>query len=81
MTVTLWTSWSEARNPIRRDFFDQYPTAEGTQLDDLPSNAGHCGVCHFDFDGGGARNPYGLAIQGGLENGLSNIQAILAIEG
>jgi hypothetical protein len=72
---------AEARNPIRRDFFDLYPVADGTQIDNLPSNAGHCGVCHFDFDGGGARNPYGLGIQAGLEGGLSNEQAILAIEG
>jgi hypothetical protein len=68
-----------ARNPIRRTFFDVYPVAEGTQLDDLPSNAGHCGVCHFDFDGGGPRNPHGLAIEVGLNNGLSNLDAILAV--
>ncbi|MCK4537834.1 MAG: T9SS type A sorting domain-containing protein, partial [Candidatus Krumholzibacteria bacterium] len=41
-------------------------------------NSGHCGVCHFDFDGGGQRNPYGLAIEIGLNNGLSNDDAILA---
>jgi hypothetical protein len=69
-----------ARNPIRRTFFGIYPVAEGTQLDDLPSNAGHCGVCHFDFDGGGPRNPFGLGVEVGLGNGLSNEQAILAIE-
>ena len=69
-----------ARNPIRRTFFGLFPVAEGTQLDDLPSNAGHCGVCHFDFDGGGPRNPFGLGVEVGLGNGLSNEQAILAIE-
>ena len=70
----------EARNPIRRTFFDNYTNAKGTHLDDLPSNAGHCGVCHFDFDGGGARNAYGLGVEVGLGNGLSNLDAILAIE-
>ena len=70
-----------ARNPIRRDFFDLYPQAENTQLDDLPSNAGHCGVCHFDFDGGGARNPYGSSIEVGIQGGLTNTQAIQAVEG
>jgi hypothetical protein len=70
-----------ARNPIRRTFFDVYPVAEGTQLDNLPSNAGHCGVCHFDFDGGGPRNPYGLGVEVGLNNGLSNLDAILAVDG
>jgi hypothetical protein len=71
---------AHARNPIRRTFFDTYPVAEGTQLDDLPSNAGHCGVCHFDFGGGGPRNSYGLSVEVGLNNGLSNAEAILAIE-
>lgn len=70
----------QARNPIRRTFFDTYPVAAGTQLDDLPSNPGHCGVCHFDFDGGGPRNPYGLSVEVGLNNGLTNQQAILAIQ-
>ena len=74
-------SGSDARNPIRNAFFGAYPSAETTQLDDLPSNAGHCGVCHFDFDGGGARNPYGLGIEIGLNGGLTNEQAILALEG
>ncbi len=70
----------EARNPIRREFFNHYPTAKNTHLDDLPSNSGHCGVCHFDFDGGGPRNAYGLGVEIGLGNGLSNLEAILAIE-
>jgi hypothetical protein len=70
-----------ARNPIRRTFFDTYPNAAGTQLDDLPSNSGHCGVCHFDFNGGGPRNAYGVQVEVGLNNGLSNQDAILAIDG
>jgi hypothetical protein len=75
------TATVSARNPIRRTFFDVYPVAEGTQLDNLPSNAGHCGVCHFDFDGGGPRNPYGLSVEVGLNNGLTNLDAILAVDG
>ena len=81
LCLVLASASAQARNPIRRTFFDVYPAAEGTQLDDLPSNAGHCGVCHFDFDGGGPRNPYGLSIEVGLNNGLSNLDAILAVEG
>jgi cytochrome c553 len=69
-----------ARPPIRKAFFSLYPVAVGTQLDNLPSNTGHCGVCHFDFNGGGPRNPYGLGIQVGISNGLSNTDAILAIQ-
>ncbi|MBN1504982.1 MAG: hypothetical protein JW952_07970, partial [Candidatus Eisenbacteria bacterium] len=69
-----------ARAPIRKTFFATYPVATGTQLDNLPSNAGHCGVCHFDFNGGGPRNPYGLGVEVGIGNGLTNEQAILAIQ-
>jgi hypothetical protein len=53
----------QARNPIRRAFFNVYTSAQGTRLDDLPSNSGHCGVCHYDFDGGGTRNWYGAAVE------------------
>lgn len=81
LTLTLLAAATvDARNPIRNTFFGAYPVAEGTQLDNLPSNAGHCGICHFDFDGGGPRNPYGLGIEVGLNGGLSNLEAILAIE-
>ncbi len=69
-----------ARKPIRNTFFDIYPEAVGTQIDNLPSNSGHCGICHFDFNGGGPRNPYGLAVEVGLNNGLSNLEAIVAID-
>lgn len=82
LSVALFTTTLFARNPIRRTFFnDVYPTALQSQLDDLPSNSGHCGACHFDFDGGGQRNPYGLSIEIGLGNGLSNLEAILAVDG
>jgi hypothetical protein len=74
---------AEARNPYRRAFFSVYPTAEGTRLDDLPSNAGHCGVCHFDFDGSGTRNPYGLTVQVALNSGNygTTEEAILSLDG
>ncbi len=71
---------ASARNPIRTTFFDTYPVADNTQLDDLPSSTKHCGVCHFDFDGGGPRNPYGLGIEVGLGGGLSAAEAMMAIE-
>ena len=60
-----------------RTFFSLYPEADGTQLSDLPSNASHCGVCHYDFDGGGPRNSFGLAVEVGIQGGLSNEAAIL----
>ena len=69
-----------ARNPIRSDFFARYPNAAGTQLDGLPSDSKHCGVCHFDFAGGGPRNPYGLGIEGGIGAGLSPDSAMALIE-
>jgi hypothetical protein len=70
----------EARPPIRSAFFSKYPIAVNTQVDDLPSNSNHCGVCHFDFNGGGTRNPYGVAIEALIQLGLSNQDAMTAIE-
>jgi hypothetical protein len=63
LAIAVLAVQSDARPPIRKAFFTVYPSAVGTRLDDLPSNSGHCGVCHFDFNGGGPRNPYGLAVQ------------------
>jgi len=56
------------RPTIRASFFSAYPNAVGTHLDDLPSIAGHCGVCHYRFTGGSTRNPYGAAIEAELPN-------------
>jgi hypothetical protein len=53
----------DARNPYRKAFFQAYPSAKGSVLDDVPSHSGHCGVCHYDFSGGGTRNLYGLAVE------------------
>lgn len=80
LAVFLAAPVAEARNPIRNTFLNIYPNATNTQLDDLPSRQNHCGVCHFDFAGGGTRNPYGLGVEVGLNSGLNNSQAILAIE-
>jgi len=76
LVASLFSLSANARPPIRSAFFTEYPNAVGTQLDNLPSNAKHCGVCHFDFDGGGPRNPYGLAIEVRINNGMTNTQAI-----
>jgi len=78
--LVLLPEMGEARNPIRRSLFNRYPVLDNTQLDDLPSNSGHCGACHFDFDGGGARNPYGLAIEVRLNAGFSNDAAVADVE-
>lgn len=55
-----------AKPEIRAAFFANYPGAIGTPIETLPSNANHCGVCHLNFNGGGTRNPYGLAVQNAL---------------
>ena len=68
---------AQARNNIRRNFFDAYPSAVGSRLDSVPSHSTHCGVCHFDFAGGGPRNPYGLAI----EATDRTVEAILGLDG
>ncbi|RKZ12536.1 hypothetical protein DRQ50_11820, partial [bacterium] len=78
--LLLIAAVASARNPIRRSFFNRYAAAEETQLDDLISNSGHCGVCHFDFDGGGPRNPYGVSIEARLAAGRSNDEAVADVE-
>ena len=54
---------ADAKQPIRDGFFTFYPSAVGTTLDTVPSHPGHCGVCHYDFNGGGTRNLYGQAVE------------------
>ena len=72
--------FAEARPPIRKAFFAIYTDAVGTVLDTVPSNPGHCGVCHYDFNGGGPRNLYGSAIQAIYDtNGGDATAAILAV--
>jgi hypothetical protein len=75
----LWSPQALANPNIRGVFFNTvFPAAKGTQLDNLPSRAGHCGVCHYNFQGGGDPwNPFGLAIKqkggfGGGTTGISN---------
>lgn len=60
---------------IRNAFFQNYPSAVGTVLDTVPSQPGHCGVCHYKFTGGGPRNPYGEAVK----NAGANSNAIWQI--
>ncbi|MHC4908934.1 MAG: multiheme c-type cytochrome, partial [Planctomycetota bacterium] len=76
------TSAVPAKQNIRDAFFNVYPNALGSALDTLPSHAVHCGMCHYDFSGGGARNPYGLLLEEALENFPSNQkeQAVMSIE-
>ncbi len=75
---------ADARQNIRSAFFDAYPSAVGTAIETLPSHTEHCGVCHYDFAGGGARNPYGLTIEAALPSFPSNPngrrQAIQSVE-
>jgi len=76
---------SQARNNIRDAFFDVYPGALGSALETVPSYPDHCGACHYDFGGGGTRNPYGLALEAALPNFNSNPAgrraAVQSIEG
>ncbi|MHC5012519.1 MAG: hypothetical protein ACYTG6_16505, partial [Planctomycetota bacterium] len=61
--LLVWSANSAAKNPIRNAFFNTYPDAAGTQLATLPSNTDHCGMCHYDFNGGGPRNAYGRRVE------------------
>ena len=74
----------QARQNIRDAFFTVYSDAVGSPIDTVPSRPSHCGVCHFDFAGGGARNPYGLAVEAALPGFPSNPngrrQAIISVQ-
>ena len=66
LALTLLPGVPMQANPnIRKAFFETlFTNAVGTVLDNLPSRAGHCGVCHYDFQSGGDPwNPFGLAIK------------------
>ncbi len=54
---------AQAKREYRQGFFDAFPSAVGSVLDDVPSRTGHCGVCHYDFSGGGTKNPFGERVQ------------------
>jgi len=69
-----------ARPPIRKAFFNAYPSVVGSRLDNLPSHSTHCGVCHYDFNGGGPRNPFGIAVGNALGTTASTEQDILSIQ-
>ena len=75
---------AEARNNIRDAFFTVYSDAVGTPIETVPSQPGHCGVCHYDFTGGGTRNPYGARLEAALPSFPSNPngrrQAVQSIE-
>ncbi|MGE0480238.1 MAG: Ig-like domain-containing protein [Phycisphaerae bacterium] len=76
VALSLLATDAAARNPIRNNFFAAYPQALGTRLDSVPSNAAHCGLCHYDFDGGGPRNPYGQAIEATPNRSAAEILAL-----
>ena len=66
LVLLLVSDPAHAKPEIREGFFLAYPSAIGSVLDDVPSNIEHCGACHFRFNGGGPRNPFGLAVENRL---------------
>jgi mono/diheme cytochrome c family protein len=69
-----------AKNPIRSDFFDYYPSVDGTILSSRTDGANHCGLCHFDFNGGGDRNDFGSRLEALRSAGNTNDQAFAIME-
>ncbi len=59
LAALLLPTAAAARPTIRTSFFNAYPELVNTRLRVLPSNTDHCGVCHYDFNGAGPKNPYG----------------------
>lgn len=74
LTLIAGATHLDAKNPYRKEFFNYYPGLNGTQLDNLPSNTGHCGLCHYNFDGGGDRNLYGAAFEAKPHGSASEMQ-------
>lgn len=75
LLVGLSSITVQANPKIRTIFFNTYPQTVGSKLDNVPSKSGHCGVCHYNFTGGGDPwNPYGQAIRdiGGGQSNASN---------
>lgn len=68
MALAFNASQVLARPTIRTSFFAVYPNAVGTTIETVPSHSNHCGQCHFDFSGGGQRNPYGVRLGNVLGN-------------
>ena len=73
-----------SRNNIRDAFFTVYPNAVDSAIETVPSQVNHCGACHYDFTGGGTRNPYGVRLEAALPNFGNNPRgkrdAVLSIE-
>jgi hypothetical protein len=85
MVLTLFSPEDLLGRPtIRSSFFAAYPVAVGSRLDDVPSIADHCGVCHLAFTGAGPKNPYGNALATAIpqfpNNDAGRQQAMHAIE-
>lgn len=74
-TLLINVPAASGRQTYRRNFFNAYPQAVGTRLDVL-NGSQHCGVCHYNFNGGGARNPYGLAVEATPNRSVSEILAL-----
>ena len=71
---------ADAKNPIRSDFFDYYPAADGTVLSSRADETNHCGMCHWDFNGGGDRNHYGSRVEFYRDAGNTSEEAFALIE-
>ena len=80
LAVLIVADAANARNPFRRNFFAAFPSAVGSRLHDLPGQSGHCGVCHYDFNGGGPRNPFGLAVEATPNRSEAEILALAGID-
>jgi hypothetical protein len=68
LIAALLRGGAYARPNIRDAFFSVYPNAVGTTIETVPSQPNHCGVCHYEFTGGGTRNPYGARLEAVLPN-------------
>lgn len=76
LTTTSISKEVQARATIRQAFFEVYPNAVGSAIDTVPSQVNHCGVCHWKFTGGGAKNPYGESLEDAIDIYPDTVQGL-----
>ena len=74
LALTGFSTVGHSFDEYRQAFFEVYPDAIGTAIETLPKKGEHCGVCHYKFGGGEARNPHGVLVEQTLQSYPDNPQ-------
>ncbi len=83
-TLTVWgllmgaLLWTGTEVHARANYFDSFTALYGISEGD---NLNTCGVCHFLWEGTGARNLFGSAVEQQLYLGKTILQSLQDVEG